>query len=223
MDVPRPRENTESRKPDAAEADEAEAREEREMLNPTIPLSDSRAWVRLERKVAKYSEEIRMTPMLDVTARAMESATILKKWSIRSRNLKGTVKKETADTACYMQATVAALAASSITATAIQDIIRKEDNVTEVLKEEIKALRAEILILKSETKRLKEGEGVRKRTGIKKTSHSVKNRQSAQHQQLDRGKGDDKNQPWHTPLPEDNIELEEDVIHRLTAMEIDLR
>lgn len=131
---------------------------EKDMLDPKTPLSNSRAWGRLDDKVADYAEEIRDSPATDVTARGLENVTVIKKWAIMNKNIKGTIQKEVSEAACYLQAAVTALAAASME-TAMPNREEGESEV-EALQRQNRILRSEILALKAETKRLKEGGGI---------------------------------------------------------------
>ncbi|KMQ90135.1 protein piccolo-like protein [Lasius niger] len=71
------------------DARKKEGKEEREMLDANIPIPDSMALRRMEEKAEELREEFREALTADVAAEALRHATVIKKWALKSKNLKG--------------------------------------------------------------------------------------------------------------------------------------
>lgn len=139
----------------AVERERREAEEEREMLDPSTPLTGSRAWKRMQDRVAGYLEEMREAPLVDITAQTLDRATVLKKIVVRFKNMQGTVKKEIAEAACLMQAALHTLAIRALVSSPTTDLENGETEA-ESLRREIRQLREDNLRLQGELKAQKE-------------------------------------------------------------------
>ncbi|KMQ87714.1 gag-like protein [Lasius niger] len=121
------------------------------MLDSPCPPTDSQAWRRLELKVEEYMEEMRSAPLLDISSQCLDSQTALKQIAIKFRNMKGAVKKEIGEAACFLQAALHTLALRAPTAEEVTGV-KEENDEKEALRRQVHELRVENLRLHNDVK-----------------------------------------------------------------------
>ncbi|KAM0734052.1 hypothetical protein ACS0PU_012417 [Formica fusca] len=73
-------------------------------MDPTVPLTSSQAWERYEERISTRMDEMREASALEMSAWAIDCATVIKKFVIRGKNMKGTTQKELGKAVCILQA-----------------------------------------------------------------------------------------------------------------------
>lgn len=132
-----------------------EGREEDEMVDPKFPLTGSQAWERMERRIEEFRDEALQAPVADIAAEALGAYTVIRKWAIKGHYQKGTTKKAISDAVCKLQAAVVTLA-SQVMELREEWTPGERGRENEAVIQTNRQLRAEILTLRNESKRLRE-------------------------------------------------------------------